>query len=1412
MDPSDPSRIPPNPQKRTPLPTLPPTTPSPPRLPPMGIFRASPQQNAAPPPTIPAPPRTGRPRGGDPNYHNYESSDYNWYLSGNHGAGKDYEKEVAELAAGEGAGNNTLHPNPSMDPSSAPPAQGQQEIVWPPEVQRKDIASLKTRASLRARRFISKNKVPAIEGWDWLPFMQAMFERDTQVPLNDEESPFNYLDPDADVDEDDDYDPDATEPEDEGGGGGDPLNPNKYGLENRPSPIPSTLEPNQRKQTHQPRITNKLPPPKQLGDGSWLYAVYIPEWCDPAWDPNWEHVYGTDRKRPRVYRDVLQSLRPALRADDAVRNPTPYARRWGIPSDRTDGRSRTSPTFSRTRDYGAGVDDKIMTQIMDEATRTRCLAATRQLIAEGKTQYRGEGIAPEIMDSYRRHAKIPSQEEIRTGAVRAGIPFERYIEKLPQNVRDLYSNLISDVLEDEDYQRVLFYDMTSDEMYRNNIYTMSNDETYNLTEIPLHPLLGKNKWESTLHKGAEKEYPRLVYDFWGKREEYDVHRNPMVWAAIQPALQLVTRVLQTDPPLWRSIRDLRTRRKVDPRLDPRSAEDSRTPYLQKMIRQDEIKQPGDQGYQEDLDDRWEAIETIASHGFDFTYHVDRLTLNHLEFSFGTGCMDEEGKPTNFEYGRTTLINAGLDSKIQIAIAAELVWPLLIPIYSSSEKLCASYVLATTILHELMHATCYSVDIMCARAFGLYHPKQTRDISIKLHDWWNIATDMECGRGEPWWRNDLRCEVGWAFEKDFWGDSAILVTGGTSSMKMSQNITSLPLALVAERHHTSTLATGYDTLRGHYPVEDYYRPISIDYYAKFFQDAFWDVEWPRHGFAAFKRLPPERQNLCLMLPTWYPERAMQDIFGSDNWRFFRIIIRSLRRFGHPIMAEYLNQLVWKVRGFHSLRNRWLIEANHWLYADEEWTRLLWRVADATDRLTKTWVSVSAPDDELYSEWVANKPDPKPDRAQWCQIMQNDLLELTREGGVYFTEIEAMHRMAADELRLMERMVYEFLTVRKGQRKFIYRPEANEDPLIQLVNRMAEYKERLEETHDQLDDLQTYAPLAAEADRITAWCAWLDQDARRLEHLCNLVLSEWQIDNDEAQKQRELFNTVPTALYEKRANRLRKLAMKEYTALDPRIRVAVDEMYKKVEFWVKNMSQQRIGLEIEESSMSGRDKVIALQKRLNKSNTGGNDSLGKPLGSVMPKKSNNIFSFKKPGSMRNVAGSAVRRTGGPLGTPAGVSKKGETTRGSRASSVFGRSGFADAMPRRTTGPKASHAAATAFARYTHVERALGNAPPKFQGNFANQVNVVTPPPAGLPLTSSFGPVPMAAAEDPFGSTNSAMMGQTPFPYPYADRNMVTSDLQYLTQNPSPAMQHLINSLQISQGTFREPPKEDEDDTIS
>ncbi|KAK8042854.1 hypothetical protein PG994_013337 [Apiospora phragmitis] len=898
------------------------------------------------------------------------------------------------------------------------------------------------------------------------------------------------------------------------------------------------------------------------------------------------------------------------------------------------------------------------------------------------------------------------------------------------------------------------------------------------------------------------EYPRLAYDFWGKRDEYDVHRNPTLWAALQPALQLVTRVLYTNPMFWRSIRDLRTRRKVDPRLDPRDPATQATPFLQKMIRLDEIKQPGDTGYAADRDACWQELDDLAAAGFDYTYHVDRLLLERLELGIGPGFIDEEGKPAGFVYGRTSLLMAGPDSKIRVNISAELVWALLVPMYSSSEKLCASYIVATTLLHEIMHATCYAVDLMCMREHTLYDPKQDWQISNVLHDWWNTATDVDCGRGEPWWRDDLRCELGWAFEKEFWGDSAVALTGGSMQNRLSKHITTMPLAIMAERHHAANYVSSNDVLRGHYPVEDYYRPVPIDYYAKFFTDAFWQVEWPRHGFEAFKRLPPDRQNLCLMLPAWYPEKAMQDIFGSDNWRFFRVVIRSLRRYGHPLMAEYLNQIVWEVRGFHSLRNRWLIDMRTWQYPDAIWAELTGRLDGIADDVKRKWLVVSSPTDELYHECLAGKLSPHPNRQQWVQLMQNQFIDLTKDGGPYFTEIESMHRVAQDELRVMERMVYEFFTVRKGQRKFIYRPEADADPLIALLNRMINYKEKIDEHQSKLDDLQMCAILASETDRISTWCAWLDQDSQRLEHLSNLVLGEWQIDDDESKKLREAMNTVPSALYEKRAARVRKLAMKEYTGLDYRIREAVDEFYKKIESFVGKvmMPKSMLPEDFSQGMPTARQKVLALQKRLQ--NFGG-DSLGKPLESISSNQSGNIFAYKNP-SMKSAVDDPTRRFGATVGmSNTGATGGVSTKKQGNSGLAFGQSGYqVPALPRRTSGPKMA-TSANAFTKYGNLQSTLANTPAKFQGSFASQANVMAPP------ASSFGGMPFPTAGNPFGSTNAATMMQTPFPYPYADRNMTTSDLAYVTQNPTPAFQHLMTALQLPDETYRESENGDDSD---
>jgi hypothetical protein len=227
------------------------------------------------------------------------------------------------------------------------------------------------------------------------------------------------------------------------------------------------------------------PPPKGE-DGSWDYVLYVPEWSHPDFDPRFEIEPYTFRRRTRPTRDVLRMMRPALRAADAVRNPTPYALRWGINPDRTDGRSRLSPSWSTTRDL-AGIMQTQMDNLSDEERRV-LLEMTNQMVDAGQIRYPGQDlIAPEALEAWKRSNGIPSFDDILNTARFSNIPFEKFTETLTDGIVSPYQGLIDLIQDDEDFQRLVFREMTTDEIIRGNIHTMSDAETCDLRNEPLHP-------------------------------------------------------------------------------------------------------------------------------------------------------------------------------------------------------------------------------------------------------------------------------------------------------------------------------------------------------------------------------------------------------------------------------------------------------------------------------------------------------------------------------------------------------------------------------------------------------------------------------------------------------------------------------------------------------------------------------------------------------------------------------------------------------------------------------------------------------------------------------------------------------------------------------------------------------------
>lgn len=178
------------------------------------------------------------------------------------------------------------------------------------------------------------------------------------------------------------------------------------------------------------------------------------------------------------------------------------------------------------------------------------------------------------------------------------------------------------------------------------------------------------------------------------------YRNDDVWGALQPALQLVTRILNSRHPHYRDIMDANTRQLIPDEQDPRHGEEwgeeLTVTHLTRMVKRDNI----------DMKKTHPEIRKLHEMGYDWETNVRRLVDATLHFEIG-GChfcaitgeySDEMTYGYNYKYEDQEAMFPR--SYNIISIAAEMIWPLLIPETSKSEKLVASFLIAAVILHEL----------------------------------------------------------------------------------------------------------------------------------------------------------------------------------------------------------------------------------------------------------------------------------------------------------------------------------------------------------------------------------------------------------------------------------------------------------------------------------------------------------------------------------------------------------------------------------------------------------------------------------------------------------------------------------------------------------------------------------------
>jgi len=175
-------------------------------------------------------------------------------------------------------------------------------------------------------------------------------------------------------------------------------------------------------------------------------------------------------------------------------------------------------------------------------------------------------------------------------------------------------------------------------------------------------------------------------------------QNNAVWAALQPALQLATRILNANHPAWETITNLYTRRRIDRCWDPRSdAQIARSPRSVHRY----AMWPGPP----DPDALIPELRRLWDMGFDFKAATEAFLQDRLRFLIGHARTNHMGEESAAASGWTGIREQGPNRILQnmtfrVQISAEEVWPLLSSAFTAGEKAMVSFAVANTILHEL----------------------------------------------------------------------------------------------------------------------------------------------------------------------------------------------------------------------------------------------------------------------------------------------------------------------------------------------------------------------------------------------------------------------------------------------------------------------------------------------------------------------------------------------------------------------------------------------------------------------------------------------------------------------------------------------------------------------------------------
>ncbi|KAI0114333.1 hypothetical protein GGR51DRAFT_577369 [Nemania sp. FL0031] len=942
---------------------------------------------------------------------------------------------------------------------------------------------------------------------------------------------------------------------------------------------PSLPPRDSRGETGKPKDVIHGPDPAALAPAKgedWKYVRYIPAWTDPDYREEIIETPGLNLIRNSLTtRDSLYNLRPALRHSDSIRNPTEYALRFGIAADRLDGRSRMSPSWSETRNPLADFTNQV-NRLSDEERKLAVELSGRRFRQRNEIPPPGQEILPEVMELLLSQRGLLTNRAFIAEVEKAageGMSLDQMVQELERGnpeTKTAHRVYLEDAMDDQDYQRLLLGGLTTDELIQHNIYTLSNDEVAMELDNPIHPLFDRPTWDNCEWKGRAAESPKLVYNINGIREEWNVATNDTLWEALQPAMRLISKMFSKRPPVLEALMDLTTRQPIPPESDGRLNPD--TPSLAMYVLPEDI----------DLSLTYPAIRQLKEvYNYDWRENVLRVLSDVLILDIDWGFAlayqaDTEDLADDalnkFVYGSTWYDED--TRRIRIRIAGDIIWPLLVPQYSKSEKMGCSFTIASTILHEFAHAIHMAVEALVSWDWAQppgQDPAVTKLVKSLRGELYN--SDWV----EPLFKEYPQDEVGRDLEFSLWGCTSSVIG---LHQGYPRHLVPLPIALGVE---------SYPSAAGHWrqgapgPVVLYLRPFSLDYMAKFFRKSFWDEEFEAYGFPAVRMRPDDLPTMVLVSePTGTSIRMDRNTYGKDTAAFLRAVVEILSDSRQKVLAGYLSALKLEVQ----YRRQW---ATWWRHEIGNWEEETLYPLGASINDLKSHMDEASIINELYFA------DDQPARyTYWCSQQaegdvipfvewEKELVESWREyfryGGWLMQRLLAVHNDMHDDLGMLQRMVFHYLSVKPDGVAMYIRAEGAEDTAVgRIYHRLANFLRHAE------DIVQLIGRVAEQPELVDIKDKWLQWEARFESHAEQYrELSKLFVDGTETAvgwwtiEQKAKFKRLPSGDWKHISERYKKMAYRDYIRAPAAVRDTIDDYLRQFQNPNPLNTQGEFGLE-------------------------------------------------------------------------------------------------------------------------------------------------------------------------------------------------------------------------------------------